>query len=118
MNFTIDELEKIEKVVTADSTSFVELASIAGLRPTQDFRGADLNGVNFGNDNLAEFDLTGANLEDADLSGAEGLDQTILDGVITNSRTRWPRSFVRREHRIYRRYSRFRSRPYTIFDLL
>lgn len=68
----------IARVAHAESGSFAELASIAGLDPATSFRGADLQRVDFGMDDLTGFDFSGADLRDADLSRVTGLDLAML----------------------------------------
>jgi uncharacterized protein YjbI with pentapeptide repeats len=68
--------EVIQRVITAETDNFLELAKIAGLNPLVDFSGAKLLGVNLsGVDlsaaNLRRVYLRGADLSDTDLSGAD-----------------------------------------------
>jgi uncharacterized protein YjbI with pentapeptide repeats len=85
------KLARIAAVATAETDSFVALARLAGLNPARAFRGANLRDVNFGTDDIAGFDFTGANLEGADLSRVTGHSAAILKGASSDSRTRWPR---------------------------
>ncbi len=55
-----------------------------------DLAGADLSGVVLGDAELAGVNLLGADLSEADLSAARGLSQTMLDGVLGNTKTRLP----------------------------
>ena len=66
----------IQRVITAETDNFLELAKIANLNPLVDFSGAKLLGVNLsGVDlsaaNLRRVYLRGADLSDTDLSGAD-----------------------------------------------
>lgn len=56
----IDSLVHI--VVSSDTDDFVALASIAGLDPANDFRYANLHGVDFSGLDLSGFDFTGARM--------------------------------------------------------
>lgn len=64
----------IQRVMTAGTDNFLELAKIAGLNPSVDFTGAKLLGVNvrgvdLSGANLRRVYLRGADLSDTDLSG-------------------------------------------------
>jgi len=65
----------IQRVITAETDNFLELARIADLNPLVDFFGAKLLGVN-----LSGLDLSGANLRRAYLRGAD-LSDTDLSGT-------------------------------------
>lgn len=65
----------IQRVITAETDNFLELAKIAGLNPLVDFSGAKLLGVN-----LTGVDLSGANLRGVYLRGAD-LSDTDLSGA-------------------------------------
>jgi uncharacterized protein YjbI with pentapeptide repeats len=65
MEISSPQLLVMLSVLDAETNSFAELARIAGLQPNCDFCGADLRNVNFGSDDLSEFefrntDLTGS----------------------------------------------------------
>jgi len=91
MKFSPDELKHIVAVLDAKTQSFVELSKLAGLDPVTDFRGADLRFVNFGDDDLSEFDFRNADLRGADLSGARGLSNLKIDNSTkTDNFTRTP----------------------------
>jgi uncharacterized protein YjbI with pentapeptide repeats len=64
-----------QRVITAQTDNFLELAKIAGLNPLVDFTSAKLLGVN-----LRGVDLSGANLRRAYLRGAD-LSDTDLSGA-------------------------------------
>jgi uncharacterized protein YjbI with pentapeptide repeats len=66
----------IQRVITAETDNFLELAKIAGLNPLVDFAGAkllgvNLSGVDLSGANLRRVYLRGADLSDTDLSGAD-----------------------------------------------
>jgi Pentapeptide repeats (8 copies) len=63
----------------------VALARRVGLEPRRYFAGGDWRGVNFGSNDLSGFDFTGADLRDADISQATGIDR-----IITDAATRLP----------------------------
>ncbi len=79
---------RVRRLLGSNSTSFVDLARAAELDPGTAFREADLRRINFGADDLAGFDFTGADLRGANLSHARGLDRLILDGARTDDATR------------------------------
>jgi uncharacterized protein YjbI with pentapeptide repeats len=68
--------DSIQRVISAQTDNFLELAKIVGLNPLVDFAGAKLLGVNLSGVDLSEANLRraylrGANLSDADLSGTD-----------------------------------------------
>jgi len=76
----------IETALAENNPSFRALAEAAKLDPAQDFRGADLRGVDLRDEDLKGFDfsdadLTGADLRRAKVTGAI-FARTILDGTI------------------------------------
>ncbi len=79
---------RVRRLLGSNSTSFVDLALAAELDPGTAFREADLRRINFGADNLAGFDFTGADLRGANLSHARGLDPALLEGARTDDATR------------------------------
>ena len=67
--------EMVDRVISAETDNFVELAKIANLNPAQDFAGSSLRGttlsaVDFSSANLDRVNFRGANLSDADFSDA------------------------------------------------
>lgn len=67
---------RIDRILAARTDNFGELAIIAGLSPSRDFRHTLLRGVNFDGSNLAAFDFTGTAFQscrfgNARLSGAK-----------------------------------------------
>ena len=72
-------LRRTVAVLDAPTHGFVELVRTAGLDRAQHFRGALLDGVDFGTDDLSGFDFSGTDLTGADLSRATGLDKIIVD---------------------------------------
>lgn len=79
---------RVRRLLGSNSTSFVDLARAAELDPGTAFREADLRRINFGADDLAGFDFTGADLRGANLSHARGLDPALLEGARTDDATR------------------------------
>ena len=59
--------ELIERVETADTDDFFDLAHIAGLNPLQDFSEADLGAIDLRSKNMSGADSVSANLADAHL---------------------------------------------------
>jgi hypothetical protein len=85
-----EEQERVlAEILNADGADFSRLVEVAGLDPSEDFRGADLRGVDFGRSDLEGYDFS-----DADLSGCR-FDRARLGGaVFANNRTDgtvWPR---------------------------
>ena len=60
--------DTVEKILSADTGNFAELAKISGMDPATDYRFADLKGCDFTESDLSGFDFTGA-----DLRGCTGL---------------------------------------------
>ena len=79
---------RVRRLLGSNSTSFVDLALAAELDPGTAFREADLRRINFGADDLAGFDFTGADLRGANLSHARGLDPAFLKDARTDHATR------------------------------
>lgn len=73
----LEELQDtIERILAANTNDFIELATLAGLNPAEDFAGgklwgSNLSGVDFSGANLRGVKLRGADLSDADLSEAD-----------------------------------------------
>jgi Leucine-rich repeat (LRR) protein len=78
-------LRRMVAVLDAQTNGFVALVRLAGLDPARDFRGAVLDGVDFGRDDLSGFDFSGADLSGAILTLATGLDR-----IISDENTRFP----------------------------
>jgi Leucine-rich repeat (LRR) protein len=76
-----DLLRRAAAVAHARTTSFVALAGLAGLDPGRSFRGADLQRVDFGEDDLSDYNFTNADLRGADLSRARGVANLIMIGA-------------------------------------
>lgn len=75
----------IQRITTAQTDNFLELAQLAGLNPLTDFAGAkllgvNLNGVDLSGANLHRTYLRGADLSDTDLSGTD-LQEANLGGA-------------------------------------
>ncbi|WP_377478500.1 MAG: pentapeptide repeat-containing protein [Microcoleus anatoxicus] len=67
--------EMVDRIISAKTDDFAELAKIANLNPAQDFAGANLRGttlsaVDFSSANLDRANFRGADLSDADFSDA------------------------------------------------
>ncbi|MEG4197014.1 pentapeptide repeat-containing protein [Microcoleus sp. Pol12A5] len=67
--------EMVDRIISAETDNFVELAQIANLNPALDFAGGSLRGttlsaVDFSSANLDRVNFRGANLSDADFSDA------------------------------------------------
>jgi hypothetical protein len=78
-------LRKMLAVLDAPDDGFVALVRVAGLDSSRDFRGAILDGVDFGTDDLTGFDFSGADLSRAILTRAAGLAK-----IVTDENTRLP----------------------------
>lgn len=95
LNISGDVRRRLSDILAADGANFVELAKIAGLNPSEDFIGADLQGVDFGVCDLTGYDFSGADLRQA------RLDRARLEGAIfTSARSEgaiWPRASSRSE---------------------
>ncbi len=81
-------LTTLATVLATKTESFTALAAFAGLEPATAFRSADLRHVDFGTDDLAQYDFSGANLKGAKISKARGLKDLIWD-----TKTVWPDGF-------------------------
>jgi uncharacterized protein YjbI with pentapeptide repeats len=67
--------EMVDRIISAETDNFVELAKIANLNPALDFAGSSLRGttlsaVDFSSANLDRVNFRGANLSDVDFSDA------------------------------------------------
>ncbi|WP_341739626.1 pentapeptide repeat-containing protein [Microcoleus sp. CAWBG640] len=67
--------EMVDRIISAETADFAELAKIANLNPAEDFAGANLRGttlnaVDFSSANLDRANFRGADLSDADFSEA------------------------------------------------
>jgi hypothetical protein len=86
-------VRRAQAVLAARDADFLTLAKLGGLDVGRHFRGADLQGVDFGTDSLAGVDLRRADLRGADLSRARGLVAWMFEGAIADAGTRWPAGF-------------------------
>ena len=77
-----DDRAVVRALIDAPGEDFVHLAALAGLDPNNDFRFANLRGVDFGAADLRGFDFTGADLRQANLGRAR-LSGAVLDGART-----------------------------------
>ncbi|MBE7619745.1 hypothetical protein GL297_08895 [Komagataeibacter sp. FXV2] len=95
LNISSEVHRRLNDILAADGADFVQLVAIAGLDPSEDFLGADLQGVDFGICDLTGYDFSGADLRQA------RLDRAKLDGAIfTGARSEgaiWPRTSSRNE---------------------
>ncbi len=73
MNFTPEQLARVAAVLRSNDKRFIALVHAAGLDPAQDLVGADLQRVDFGTDNYANFDFACTDLHGARLDQARGL---------------------------------------------
>jgi len=55
-----------------------DYVKLAGLDPATDFRNADLTKLDFGESDVAGWDLSGSTLHGSDLSRVKNIDQAIL----------------------------------------
>ncbi len=65
IELTKEEQDTIASVSNADTDNFQQLAILAGLDKTTDFKHSNLAGVDFSNSDLSGFDFTGADLRGA-----------------------------------------------------
>jgi hypothetical protein len=83
--------ERVHAVLNSRSTSFLELAELAGLNPAKSFRHANLRNLDLSGLDLTGFDFTGADMTGVKLDGAKTIDaiftDTILDGPTLPIRT-------------------------------
>lgn len=90
-----DVHRRLNDILAADGADFVQLVAIAGLDPSEDFIGADLQGVDFGVCDLTGYDFSGADLRQARLDRAK-LDGAIFTGAHSEGAI-WPRTSSRSE---------------------
>ena len=72
MPISVAHLDIIKELLEYSGNDFVAMANIAGLRPEQDFRHANLRDVDFGTADTTGWDFTGSDLSGADLSRTRG----------------------------------------------
>lgn len=90
LNISEDVRRRLNDILAADGADFVQLAEIAGMKPSEDFIGADLQGVDFGECDLAGYDFSGADLRKARLDRAR-LEGAIFSGARSEGAI-WPRA--------------------------
>ena len=90
MSLPPDLVRRAQSVLAARGAEFRCLAELAGLDPARDFIGADLRGVDFGEDDLSAFVFCDADLFGADLSRVTGLTTSMLAGAIFDASTKFP----------------------------
>jgi hypothetical protein len=73
--------EAIEQVLHSPSDRFTDLAELAGLNPSSDFRFSDLRKCDFRHCDLTGFNFIGARLEGSDFAGA------LVAGALFDKRT-------------------------------
>lgn len=88
LDFTQDELRRLLAVLDApEEMGFVALARVGGVNPAKAFRSANLRDIDFGEDDIAGFNFSGAQLDGCDLSRVKNLakayfdDRCALEGV-------------------------------------
>lgn len=86
MKLTSAQRQTLLALWEAQEIDFATLVDIAGLNPARDFRGANLEGVQFGHADLTGYDFTSANLRDADLRNAKA-SNAVFDGAIMEGAT-------------------------------
>ncbi len=83
---TSQELKNIiQQIVEAETNDFLELAKIAGLKPSEDFTEADLSGVDLCSAILNRADLSRAILSNANLSGANLIAADLGDAILSDA---------------------------------
>ena len=90
MKLKKEVLARLSSVVRAETSSFVALAELAGFDPATGFRGADLRGVDFGEDDLRGFDFPSCSLQGAKLDRAKGVRAAMFRGAEWDETTRFP----------------------------
>src|SRR5271168_992171 len=87
MRLTPEQRRVFREILSPKNSALdiVALARLVGLEPRRYFAGGDWRGVNFGANDLSGFDFTGADLRDADISKATGINR-----IITDAATRLP----------------------------
>jgi len=85
-----DLARRTHAVLRAADQPFSVLCRLAGLAPGRHWRGADLRGVAFGDDDLRGFDFTGADLRGARLAEARNLRAEMFDDAILDHTTTLP----------------------------
>jgi formylglycine-generating enzyme required for sulfatase activity len=83
-----------QAILRARDADFAALARIAGLDPKRHFRGADLRGVDFGDDDLSGFDFREADVSGANLLRARGVEPAMFLGCRFDAATRAPRGLL------------------------
>lgn len=73
--------EMVDRIISAETTDFAELAKIANLNPAEDFAGANLRGTS-----LSAVDLSSANLDRANFRGADLSDADLSDANLQNAK--------------------------------
>ena len=85
-----DMARRIQAVLDEPDLPFSALSRLAGLHPGRHWRGADLRGVEFGDDNLRGFDFGRADLRGAKLSRAQGLRVEMFAEAVLDATTELP----------------------------
>lgn len=85
-----DMERRIQAVLDEPNLPFSALSRLAGLHPGRHWRGANLRGVEFGDDNLHGFDFRLADLRGAKLSRAQGLRAEMFVAAVLDATTELP----------------------------
>ena len=85
-----DMERRIQAVLDEPNLPFSALSRLAGLHPGRHWRGANLRGVEFGDDNLHGFDFRLADLRGAKLSRAQGLRVEMFFEAVLDATTELP----------------------------
>ncbi|SRR6266851_551980 len=96
MRLTDDQRAIAAQVLRADAAAFTDLAKIAGLNPDEDFKRANLEGVDFGLSTIDGYDFTGASLAGANLSQVRGIERAVFAGANLDSVV-WPPGLSREQ---------------------
>jgi exopolyphosphatase/guanosine-5'-triphosphate,3'-diphosphate pyrophosphatase len=95
MKLSETQLRYFRAVLDHPSDDFAELARIAGLDPTVDFKNANLRGLDFGRADLAGFDFSHTDLRDTNFANACGLSHVNFTGAKIEG-ARWPSGYAPR----------------------
>ncbi len=82
--------QAMKKVIETDTDDFGALLAIAGLDPAHDLQHGDWAGTNFGFVDISGWNLRGAKLDGADLSGVLNVDKAIFDSETSFDGTKLP----------------------------
>jgi uncharacterized protein YjbI with pentapeptide repeats len=77
--------ELVDKVLTAETNNFFELAEIANLDPSEDFAGGNLKGVKLNDTNLRDFDFSDTDFSDANLNRVNLVNANLRRANLSNA---------------------------------